>query len=315
MTGAPHGPEHTTPPTGSPRPVVDPTDVPGGLGLDRPGAARVYDFLLGGANNVDADRRAGQAIMEAAPEAAATARANRAFLQRLVRHAIAMGIGQFLDLGSGLPTVGNVHATAHQTHPATRVVYVDHDPVTVAHARHLVADVPQVGVVHADLRTPRTVLDDPTTRALLDPTRPIMVLMVSVAHFIDTDPAVLMGGYRAVMAPGSLLGASHATTPDHTPTQRAAAGRVEEIYARSPTPIHLRDQETILGLFDGFDLLEPGLVAIDQWRPTDMSHPTQAAGMLGGLGRLPTGTRPGAHPTTVGRVRVPDRPLIAPPGR
>lgn len=267
-------------------------DCPGAadIGLDQPSAARVYDFLLGGASNFEVDRQAGQAILDAAPDSATTARANRAFLGRLVRYLVKAGVDQILDLGSGLPTVGNVHSVAQHANPRARVVYVDCDPVAVVHARNLVADNALVGVVEADLRTPSAVLDDPITRQYLDFTRPVAVLMISVLHFVGGDLPELIGAYRQNLVPGSMLGISHATPPAPTAEQRVAAERVAEVYQQTPTPIHLRDGETIRRLFDGFDLLEPGLVPVDQWRPAGTVPAATMADsgtILGALGRLP----------------------------
>lgn len=284
------------------------------IGIDQPSAARVYDFLLGGASNFAVDRQAGQAILEAAPGSAMVARANRAFLGRLVRCLVEAGVDQILDLGSGLPTVGNVHSVAQHANPRARVVYVDCDPVAVIHARNLVAGNGLVGVVEADLRSPGAVLDDPITRQYLDFTRPVAVLMISVLHFVGGDLSELIDTYRRSLVPGGMLGISHATPPEPTAERRVAAERVAEVYHQTPTPIHLRDGATIRRLFDGLDLLEPGLVPVDRWRPTDDTPSTGTDGtgtILGALSRMPTIRSPQWRPSA-GRNRCPST-IIPPP--
>ncbi len=185
--------------------------------LDRPNAARIYDYLLGGAQNFTADRAAAEHVLDNYPDAALAARANRAFLRRAVAYLADQGIAQFLDIGSGLPTVGNVHEVARQVNPRARIVYVDNDPVAVRYSRELLAEegagARGVGVIEADLRDPATILGHPTTRRLLDLRRPIGLLLVAVLHFIPDDDEAL-GAVRdltAALPAGSYMVISHGT--------------------------------------------------------------------------------------------------------
>jgi hypothetical protein len=250
--------------------VEHPSWVPAGLDLDRPSASRVYDYLLGGAHNFQADRDLAAQILELAPEAAEAAQANRGFLRRAVSFLVAAGIRQFLDLGSGIPTRGNVHEIARQSAPDSHVVYVDVDPVAVAHGRQLLAGLPHCAAVAGDLREPERVLADPTVRELVDLGRPVAVLLVAVLHFVrDTDdPAGIVGRLREAMAPGSYLVLSHASFP---PDVNPAAMRASQEYERTATPLVLRTRAEIGALLDGFELVEPGLVTVARWRPESES--------------------------------------------
>ncbi|MBN1173822.1 MAG: SAM-dependent methyltransferase [Micromonosporaceae bacterium] len=267
------------------------TGIPGAvdIGLGRPNAARIYDWLLGGNHHFAVDRAAGEHLVQAAPDTIATARANRAFLHRAVRHIITSGVTQILDLGSGIPTAGAVHDIAHRINPTTTVVYVDHDPVAAIHAQHMLADQPQLGAIQADLRETATIWEDPTTRRLLDPTRPVAILLVSVLHFVNGELDTILADHRLRLVPGSMLVISHATQP-HDDAGLTAAATATQIYDRSPTPLSLRDRPTILRMFHGFDLIEPGLVPVDQWRP-DPGHPHPSRlppeSFLAGVGHLP----------------------------
>ena len=191
-------------------------------------------------------------------------RANRAFLYRAVQHLCAAGIDQFLDLGSGIPTAGNVHEIVLAANPAARTVYVDSDPVAVAHARALLAGVAQVEVLHADLRDAGEVLGQAVGLGL-DLSRPVAVLLVSVLPFIpDEDgPAAIIAAYREASAPGSYLAISHGTN-DYQPE---AVGKVEGIYTRTTQPGVFRSRAQIQELMDGYELVPPGLVDVINWRP------------------------------------------------
>ncbi len=236
---------------------VDPT---------RPSVARVYDFYLGGSHNFEADREFGRRGVEALPDLPAVARDNRTFLRRAVRFACAEGIDQFLDLGSGIPTSGNVHEVAREADPEARVVYVDHDPVAVAHGQALLADDPRATTVRADLRSPDTVLEEVAAAGLLDLSRPVAVLLIAVLHFVDddADPAGLLARYMRAAAPSSLLALSHG--------RRGAAGTapIERLYNRpgSPSPISLRSCAEVEALFpSSVRLVDPGVVVLPRWRP------------------------------------------------
>ena len=242
-----------------------PASVPEDVDLERPSPARIYDYFLGGSHNFAADRHLAEQYMKVLPDMPVISRANRAFLGRAVSFLAAEGVDQFLDLGSGLPSRGNVHEAAHAVDPAARVVYVDSDPVTVAYAKSMLAEVPNAEILHADLRDPRSVLESPEVVRRLDLTRPIAVLMVAVLHFVapEDDPAGLVAEYRAVSAPGSYLLLSHATNEYHPETAREA----ESVYSRASAGMNFRSRAQIADLLAGHELLPPGLVDVIDWRP------------------------------------------------
>jgi SAM-dependent methyltransferase len=235
---------------------------------EKPSPARIYDFWLGGSQNFEADRVAGRIAAEAMPTLAAAIRANRAFLGRVVRHLVTdFGITQFLDLGSGVPTVGNVHEIAQDSDPAARVVYVDIDPVAIAHARHLLADVKGVNAILADMRRPRDVLDHPLVNATLDMTQPVALLFNAVFHFLSDaeKPGELLRRYSEAVVPGSYLSLSHAA-PDLT--HRSEQDTMLTDYRRSTNaPFTNREPEEIASWLTGLDICPPGLVTVDTWHP------------------------------------------------
>lgn len=241
-----------------------------------PNSARMYDYYLGGAANFAADRAAAEAAQQGFPEVVTWARANRSFLGRAVAHLCDQGIDQFLDLGSGVPTVGNVHEIAHRHNPAARVAYVDHEPVAVSHARNLLGDEPRVSITQADIRQPEQVLASPGVAGHLDFTRPVAVLAVAILHFIpdDTELAELLATYRAACAPGSYLALSHGVITTLTPHQ------VElflDSYRHTPTPAVFRTPEQITAALTGYELLAPGAVPLDQWHPDQPVDDAEAA--------------------------------------
>jgi hypothetical protein len=250
--------------------------APADVDLDRPNVARVYDCLLGGHHHFAVDRAVAEALLSTSPLAALAARANRAFLRRAVGYALDQGIRQFLDLGSGIPTVGNVHELAHAVDPQARIVYVDVEPVAVAHTRSLLAQVPNTGVVQADIRDAEAVLGDPVTTALLDFTRPMAVLSAAVLHFVPGDLTAIVRPYRAAIAPGSLLVISHGAQLGAV-RDRDEGIRVVELYKRTSTPLTPRTAEEIAAALEGLELVSPdpdaaqwdgGLVSVARWRPT-----------------------------------------------
>jgi SAM-dependent methyltransferase len=269
---------------------VDPTDwTPINVDLQRPNAARVYDYYLGGSHNFAADREMAQRAIDLWPQVPMIIQANRAFLRRVVRYLVRAGVRQFLDLGSGIPTVGNVHEIAQQHAPDARVMYVDIDPVAVAHARMILADNPRAGVIQADLRRPDQILSHQQLGDLLDLTQPVALLIVAVLHFVPDadDPARVVADYRKMLAPGSYLAVSHATD-DAQRSRQAAEHR--ELYARTATPMTMRSRDRISHLLQGWDLVDPGLVRLPLWRPdpTDESpeRPETFAGYAA-VGRKP----------------------------
>ncbi|GLY96775.1 SAM-dependent methyltransferase [Actinoplanes sp. NBRC 103695] len=243
------------------------TEPPLSAGIDpnRPSAARIYDSFLGGTHNFAADRAVAQRALELVPELPKIMRANRAFLRRAVRFAADAGIRQFLDLGSGIPTEGNVHEVAADILPDARVVYVDLEPTAVLHARDILAGVPRTVAVRGDLQHPSAILDDPQLREILDFDEPICVLMIAVLHFVPSSPALTaaLRRYRDQVAPGSYLVVSHATGSAHPD----ALARIAELYNRTGTPLVLRDTDGLAAVFDGWDLLDPGIVYGPRWHP------------------------------------------------
>lgn len=251
--------------------------------LDRPNAARMYDYYLGGAANFAVDRHAA----EQAPFVGVWARDNRSFLGRVVRYLCQQGIDQFLDLGSGVPTVGNVHEIAEQENSAARVAYIDCEPVAVAHAQHLLRGHHRVTMTQADIRDPCSVLTAQGVAGLLDFTRPVAILAVAILHFIsDADqPAEFLARYRNACAPGSYLAISHGSAP-HVRTELGDE-RFEALYRtyqRTATPVTLRHPDEIPALMAGYELVEPGMVTLNEWRP-DLTE-TAASTAYGLVGHL-----------------------------
>jgi SAM-dependent methyltransferase len=245
--------------------------APDAVDIETPSVARIYDFYLGGSYNFESDRELARQYMQVLPDMPVIARAQRDVLHRAVRFMAEQGIDQFLDLGSGIPTVGNVHEIAQQINPEARTVYVDVDPVAVAHATALLRDDGQTGVIHADLRNFTHVLSQPVIAELLDLTRPVGVLMIAVLHFLgdEDDPAGIVTAYRRAVAPGSYLAITHATSDYHPEMARAA----ENVYQRASHQMRYRTKAEVAALLTGFDLVPPGLVDMINWRPDPEAGP------------------------------------------
>jgi hypothetical protein len=264
--------------------MTQPEWVPEGVDLSRPSVARVYDYFLGGFHNFPADRELAEAAIAAYPQVPAAARAGRAFLARVVTHlAVEHGVRQFLDLGSGIPTVGNVHEIAQSVDPQARVVYVDIDPVAVAHSEALLAGNPRADAIQADLRQPKQILENPLVSRLLDPAEPTAVLMMFVLHFVgdDEEPASLIRRYRDLLGDRSWLALSHAT---HEFASADIKNDLTDIYARTTTPITTRTRSRLVTLLDGYELVDPGLVLLEQWRPgriADVEEPEKFGAWAG----------------------------------
>lgn len=259
--------------------------VPEGVDIEKPTVARVYDYLLGGSHNFTADRELANALAATVPEVAVHARANRAFMHRAVRYLAGVGIRQFLDLGSGIPTVGNVHEIAQKAAPDARVVYVDIDPVAVAHSRRILAGNDQVTVVQQDLRRPDRILADDSVRTVLDLREPVAVLAVSVLHAIsdEDDPAGIVARFRDAVVPGSYLVVSHGAKGGR-PEEQHVAGLAK----RASTSLNWRTAAEIEALFDGFELVPPGLVWAPLWHPDSPDQVPEHAerfAIMAGVGR------------------------------
>lgn len=264
-----------------------------------PNVARVYDFLLGGKDNFAADRAAAEKILAAEPQAAVTARENRAFLGRAVRYlAEAHGIRQFLDLGSGLPAVGNVHEIAQQCAPESRVVYVDYDPVVLSHVRALpVTRRGGIGYAGCDLRDAGAVLA--AAAETLDFGQPVAVLLSAILHFLpdEADPHGLVREYMDAVPAGSWLVVSHATGDA---AGDGLADEMNEVYSQTvPGGVYLRSREEVERFFEGLELDHPGVTGIAEWH-REREQPGGRVLFYGGAGRKPgpltrrAGQRPGA---------------------
>lgn len=261
--------------------------VPPGVDTRRANPARVYDYWLGGTHNFLADQDVGRAVATVQPMIRVIARANRQFLSRAVRFLAAARIRQYLDIGSGIPTEGNVHEVAQRAAPGSRVVYADIDPVAIAHSKAILTGNTNATIVDADLRDPQELLGENGVRSLIDFRAPVALLLVSVLHFITDrdDPWQLVATLRDALAPGSYLALAHGTDDGKRP---AAA---EDVYNRgTSTGVHVRSRAEILRFFDGFELVAPGLVYLPEWRPDspdDVPDDPSTFWALAGVGRKP----------------------------
>lgn len=251
--------------------------------MDLPNVARMYDYFLGGFHNFPADRELAEQAIAAFPQAPATARANRNFLRRAVSYLVEQGVDQFLDIGSGVPTVGNVHEIAQAARPQSRVVYVDIEPVAVTHSRQLLADNPNATAVLADLHRPEEILGHPEVVATLDFSRPVALLMVAVLHFVPDDdvPPAVIRQLREAFSGGSWLVLSHGTY-DVVPEEVGA--RVQALYRKTSSPAVGRSLAQVTALFDGYSLVEPGVVLAEQWEPgrlADVAEPERCPVWVG----------------------------------
>jgi hypothetical protein len=248
----------------------------------------MYDYYLGGKDNFAADRDAAEAVLSAAPEVRMLARENRAFLIRAVRYLAEQGVTQILDIGTGIPTSPNVHEVARSIAPETRIVYVDNDPIVLAHNRALRA-ADGVACIRGDMRDPATFADDPVLHDLIDFDRPVAVLFASVLHFMTDaeDPHAIVGFWRDRIVPGSYLLVSH-ITGESRPTASADAASAYTT-ARASSSATLRSRADIQRLFDGFTLVDPPgrLVYLPEWHPDDPGNVVdpELVWMLAGVGR------------------------------
>jgi hypothetical protein len=256
---------------------------PAGVDLSRPSVARIYDYFLGGDANWEIDRQFADKLLHEFPILRPIARSNRLFLHRLVRYLTKQGIRQFVDLGSGVPTMGHAHEVAEQVAPGqVRVAYVDHEPVAVAHSRSLLrqyGDEDRHTAIHADLRDPAGLWEKIAETGVIDLDEPVGLLMIAVLH-IQQLPAPgspasedlgpqLVRTYRDLIAPGSYLGISHVTGEGIPPGSLAMLNRIKTMYAESGSPVIWRTAREIRELFGDFRMVEPGLVWTPQWHPDE----------------------------------------------
>lgn len=235
------------------------------IDTNQPSASRVYDYYLGGSHNFAVDREFAQRVLQQTPGLPLVLQANRAFLRRAVRYYMEQGITQLLDLGSGIPTVGNVHEVAQAINPDVSVVYVDSDPVAVAHSDAILANNHNATIIQADMRDPRVIFEHTEFDRLIDLNQPVGILVAGVFHFIPDSqrPTDTVKALYDAVAPGSYLAIAQASG-DFAPEY---IERVVPLYAQTPDPMTFRSHAEILALFGDFTLVEPGLVQIPLWRP------------------------------------------------
>jgi S-adenosyl methyltransferase len=248
---------------------------------DIPSPARIYDYLLGGKDNYPADRQAGDEILSRLPNSRQAARWNRSFLQRAVRFLVnEAGIRQLIDIGTGLPSAGNVHEVARENNVPVRIVYVDNDPVVLVHGRDMLHGVPDTVILEHDLRAPGAILADPGLQGLIDFGEPVGILLIAILHFIsdDDDPAGIIEELLRPFPAGSYLVLSHATQDAIPEVSETARNVYDEATARG----HVRRRDEVLALVRGLDLIEPGMVWVPQWHRgpgTEIpAHPEESYG-------------------------------------
>lgn len=270
--------------------MTEPNWVPREVAIDTPNVARMYDYFLGGGHNFAVDREAAERLIKMYPDLRLVAQANRSFLRRAVTYLVRTGVTQFIDIGSGIPTAGNVHQIAQRIEPTVRVVYVDIEPVAVAHSQALLGNVPNTLAVQGDARNVRQIVDQPAVRELLDWSKPIAVLLVALLHFVpdDDDALQIVRSLRDAVPAGSYVVITHATTEQ---IDEAGREKVEELYRGASSPFHFRSRDQIGRYFEGLDLVEPGLVHVPLWRPESKDdlfydEPARSNGYVG-VGRKP----------------------------
>jgi S-adenosyl methyltransferase len=251
--------------------------APATMDVSKPSPARMYDYYLGGTHNFEVDRDAAERAIASMPYTIQGARGNRDFLRRAVR----------LLVDSGIPTVGNVHEVAQRGDPTTRVVYVDIDPVAVAHSNAILRHNPLATVIQADMRDVDTVLAHPEVRGLIDFSEPVGLIMASVLHFVpdSSRPAEIVAPYRDAVSAGSHLVLSHIGASAQTGNSTGPLADFTAVYQNTTNPVVLRTRPRIADLFTGFDLVEPGVVLVHHWRPdADEQLPAKLPPGYGGVG-------------------------------
>lgn len=237
-------------------------------GFSLPNVARMFDYYLGGKDNYPADREAARLVLGAAPDVPLAALENREFLKRAVSFLTReSGIRQFVDIGPGLPTQANIHQLAQQVNAATRIAYVDNDPIVLTHSRSLLHHVPGVTIIDGDLRDPERILSNPALRAVIDFSEPIALCMSLVLHFIPAsdDPYGIVARLRNELCPGSFIVLSHVTADGR---DADTLTMITDAYNDATAPLIMRSRAEVTGFFAGFEMVEPGIVFLSQWRPT-----------------------------------------------
>jgi hypothetical protein len=264
--------------------------VPDEVLLDRPNVARMWDYFLGGGHNFAIDREAAEQIIRMYPDMPLVAQVTRGFLGRAVRFLASQGIEQFLDIGSGIPTANSVHEIAQRVIPTTRVAYVDVDPVAIAHSQAILQSVPNTVAVRGDARAPEEFLANPEVRRVLDFSRPIGVLAIALLHFVpdDAEAMRILRTVRDAVPSGSYLAMTHASLDT---IGRDLAQQGEKVYSRTSAQLHFRTHAEFVALFEGFEIQDPGVVFIPQWRPETehdllIDEPVRT-GAYAGVGRKP----------------------------
>jgi hypothetical protein len=256
----------------------DALSAPPGIDVTQPSVARVYDYYLGGKDNFASDRKLAEQVMQHMPQVPRIVRENRSFLCRVVQ----CDIRQFIDLGTGLPTQENVHEAAQAICPAARVVYVDNDPLVLAHANALLVTNGNTKVVQADIREPGVVLELAAGSGMINFSEPVALLMIAVLHFVtdDEDPWGVAREFMQAMASGSYLALSHAEKRPHA--EEAAAAK---LYDHASAPMMPRSRHAVERFFAGFELVAPGIVTVSEWRPFLASVSVSDVPVVGGIGR------------------------------
>jgi S-adenosyl methyltransferase len=259
--------------------------VPPGIDPTVMSHARAYDYVLGGKDNYAVDREAAGAVIALAPDLPVLGKAQRRFLLRVVQMCAEAGIDQFLDIGTGIPTAPNVHESAREIDPTARVVYVDYDPIVTVHNTALLARTEGVASIRADVRDPQGLVEHEQVVKLIDWSRPVLVLFVGLFHLVsdEEDPPGLIAAFRDRMAPGSHMMLSQFCGDGSDPAARA---KLEEISVNSPSPMCFRSRDHIRTFFDGFELLDPGVVDVQDWWPDETVPPTMLK-VAAGVGRKP----------------------------
>ncbi|MBG0567700.1 SAM-dependent methyltransferase [Actinoplanes aureus] len=266
--------------------------IPPGVDVTTPSIARVYDFMVGGKDNFAIDRMAAQRALEIMPDAQEAGRACRAFLRRVVRFLAAeRGIRQFLDIGSGLPTQTNVHQVAREVNPAARTVYVDNDPMVLVHGRALLTDEGCSAIIEGDVRSPAAILEHPVVRDYLDFREPVGLLLLSILHHLhdSEDPGKIAASLRDALPSGSHLAIIHFWDPaEEHPDISAKVHDAERVFNETLGTGRWRRRSEIEAYFGDFEMVEPGLVPLADWRPGPEAEAAQKDSyytMIGGVAR------------------------------